>query len=90
MEHSSTYAEAWTCCIARHLTGTGGLPKVHACTDCRGDHEPDRAAQDTGEGDNSDYEDLGLEVDDNDPTDSYSPLSGLRTGVGVLQVLMRK
>jgi hypothetical protein len=31
---------------------------------------PDRAAQDTGEGGNSDYQDLGLEVDDGDPTDS--------------------
>ncbi len=31
-------------------------------------HAPDRAAQDTGEG--SDYLDLGLEVDDDDPTDS--------------------
>jgi hypothetical protein len=27
-------------------------------------HAPDRAAQDTGEGGNSDYQDLGLEVDD--------------------------
>ncbi len=33
-------------------------------------HAPDRAAQDTGEGGNSDYQDLGLEVDDDDPTDS--------------------
>jgi hypothetical protein len=33
-------------------------------------HAPDRAAQDTGEGGNSDYQDPGLEVDDNDPTDS--------------------
>ena len=34
-------------------------------------HAPDRAAQDTGEGGNSEYQDLGLEVDDDDPTDSY-------------------
>ena len=34
-------------------------------------HAPDRAAQDTGEGGNSEYhQDLGLEVDDDDPTDS--------------------
>jgi hypothetical protein len=33
-------------------------------------HAPDRAAQDTGECGNSDYQDLGLEVDDDDPTDS--------------------
>ncbi len=33
-------------------------------------HAPDRAAQETGEGGNSDYEDLGLEVDDDDPIDS--------------------
>ena len=32
-------------------------------------HAPDRAAQDTGEGGNSEYQDLGLEVDDDDPTD---------------------
>ena len=32
-------------------------------------HAPDRAAQDTGEGGNSDYQDLGLEVYDDDPTD---------------------
>jgi hypothetical protein len=30
---------------------------------------PDRAAQGTGERGNSDYQDLGLEVDDDDPTD---------------------
>ncbi len=42
-----------------------------------------RAAQDTGEGGNSDYQDLGLEVDDDDPTDSQSPLSCSRTGVRV-------
>ncbi len=35
-------------------------------------HTPDRAAQDTGEGGNSDYQDLGLEVDDDDPTDRAS------------------
>ena len=34
-------------------------------------HAPDRAAQDTEEGGNSEYQDLGLEVDDDDdPTDS--------------------
>ncbi len=33
-------------------------------------HAPDRAAQDTGEGGNSEYQDLGLEVDGGDPTDS--------------------
>jgi hypothetical protein len=33
-------------------------------------HAPDRAAQDTGEGGNSEYQDLGLEVDDDDSTDS--------------------
>ncbi len=33
-------------------------------------HAPDRAAQGTGDGGNSDYQDLGLQVDDNDPTDS--------------------
>ncbi len=33
-------------------------------------HAPDRAAQDTGEGGNSDYQDPGLEVEDDDPTDS--------------------
>ena len=33
-------------------------------------HAPDRAAQDTGEGGNSEYQHLGLEVDDDDPTDS--------------------
>jgi hypothetical protein len=33
-------------------------------------HAPDRAAQGTGEGGNSDYQDLGLEVEDDDPTDS--------------------
>jgi hypothetical protein len=33
-------------------------------------HAPDRAAQDTGEGGNSEYQGLGLEVDDDDPTDS--------------------
>jgi hypothetical protein len=33
-------------------------------------HAPDRAAQDTGEGGNSEYQDLGLEIDDDDPTDS--------------------
>jgi hypothetical protein len=33
-------------------------------------HTPDRAAQDTEEGGNSEYQDLGLEVDDDDPTDS--------------------
>jgi hypothetical protein len=34
-------------------------------------HAPDRAAQDTstGAGGTSDYQDLGLEVDDDDPTD---------------------
>ncbi len=32
-------------------------------------HAPDRAAQGTGEGSISDYQDLGLEVDDDDPTD---------------------
>jgi hypothetical protein len=32
-------------------------------------HAPDRAAQGTGEGGNSDYQDLGLEVDDDDLTD---------------------
>ncbi len=31
-------------------------------------HAPDRAAQDTEEGGNSEYQDL--EVDDDDPTDS--------------------
>ncbi len=31
-------------------------------------HAPDRAAQ-VGEGGNSEYQDLGLEVDDDDPTD---------------------
>ncbi len=31
---------------------------------------PDRAAQDTREGGNSEYQDLSLEVDDDDPTDS--------------------
>ncbi len=31
---------------------------------------PDRTAQNTGEGGNSEYQDLGLEVDDDDPTDS--------------------
>ncbi len=33
-------------------------------------HAPDRAAQGTGEGGNCDYRDLGLEVDDDDRTDS--------------------
>ncbi len=33
-------------------------------------HAPDRAAQGAGEGGNSDCQDLGLEVDDADPTDS--------------------
>jgi hypothetical protein len=36
-------------------------------------HAPDRAAQGTGKGaicSNSDQQDLGLEVDDDDPTDS--------------------
>ncbi len=33
-------------------------------------HAPDRAAQGTGEGGKSDYQDLGLEVGDDDPTDS--------------------
>jgi hypothetical protein len=33
-------------------------------------HAPDRAAQGTGEGGNSDYHDVGLEVDDDDPTDT--------------------
>jgi hypothetical protein len=35
-------------------------------------HAPDRAAQGTGEGGNSDYQDLGLlaEVDEDDPTDT--------------------
>ncbi len=33
-------------------------------------HAPDRAGQDTGEGGNSDYQDLGLEFDDDDPTAS--------------------
>ncbi len=36
-------------------------------------HAPDHAAQDTGEGGNSDYQDLGLEVDDADPSDSKVP-----------------
>ncbi len=31
-------------------------------------HASDRAAQGTGEGGNSEYQDLGLEVDDDDPT----------------------
>jgi hypothetical protein len=52
-------------------------------------HAPDRAAQGTGERGKSDYQDLGLEVDDDDPTDSSSPLSCSRTGVRVLEVLMR-
>jgi hypothetical protein len=52
-------------------------------------HAPDRAAQGTREGGNSDYQDLGLEVDDADPTDRLSPLSCSRTGVRVLDVLMR-
>ncbi len=35
------------------------------------EYAPDRAAQDTEEGGNSEYQDLGLEVDDDDdPTDS--------------------
>ncbi len=33
-------------------------------------HAPYRAAQDTGEGGNSEYQDLGLEVDEEDPTDT--------------------
>ncbi len=44
-----------------------------AKVDCRGDtmaHAPDRAAQGTGEGGNSDYQDLGLGVDADDPTDT--------------------
>ncbi len=45
-------------------------------------HAPDRAAQDTGEGGNSDFQDLGLEVDLKAPFCS-------RTGVRVLEVLMR-
>jgi hypothetical protein len=32
-------------------------------------HAPDRAAQDMGEGGNSEYQDPGLQVDDDDPTD---------------------
>ncbi len=35
--HGWTYAEAWTCCTARHLTGTGASAGLHACIDCRGD-----------------------------------------------------
>ncbi len=46
-------------------------------------HAPDRAAQDTGEGGN-----MGLEVDDDDLPNG-SPLSCSRTGVRVLEVLMR-
>ncbi len=46
------------------------------------------------EGSNSDYQDLGLEVDDDDPTDKdiatmvKSP-SCSRTGVRILEVLVR-
>ncbi len=54
--------------------GTGASAGPHACTDseqiAEEIHAPDRAAQDTGEGGNNDYQDLGLEVDDDDPTDS--------------------
>ncbi len=31
--HGWTYAEAWTCCTARHLTGTGASAGLHSCTD---------------------------------------------------------
>jgi hypothetical protein len=59
------YAEAWTCCTARHLTGTGasaGLPRNMLAQIAEEIHAPDRAAQDTGEGGNSEYQDLGPEV----------------------------
>jgi hypothetical protein len=41
-------------------------------------HAPDRAAQGTGEAGSSDYQDLGLEVVDADPTDNLSPCVFLR------------
>ncbi len=86
--HSWTYAEAWTRCTARHLTGTGASTGQHACTIAEEIHAPDRAAQGTaGEGGNI-AQDLGLEVDEDDPTDSQSPLCS-HTGVRVLEVLMR-
>jgi hypothetical protein len=68
--HGWTYAEAWTRCTARHLTGTGASTGLHAQIADEDIHAPDRAAQGTGEGGNSDYQDLGLKVDDDDPTDS--------------------
>jgi hypothetical protein len=46
-------------------------------------HAPDRAAQGTGEGGKSEYQDLGLEVDDDDPT-LCSSLPCLRTFLEVL------
>jgi hypothetical protein len=58
-------------CTARHLTSTCASTGLHACTDCAEEIDaPDRTAQGTGEGGISDYQDLGLEVDNDDPTDS--------------------
>ncbi len=86
-----TNAEAWTCCTARHLTGTGAQQGYMLAQIAEEIHAPDRAARNTGEGGNSDYQDLGLEVDDADPTDTSSsiPLSCSRTGVRVLEGLTR-
>ncbi len=43
---------------------------LHAAHTAEEIHAPDRAAQGTGAGGNSDSQDLGLEVDADDPTDS--------------------
>jgi hypothetical protein len=57
---------AWTRCTARHLMGTGAGLHAYIAEE---PHAPDRAVQGTGEGGNSDYQDLGLQVDEDDPTE---------------------
>ncbi len=61
------HGRAALCGISRALALQQGYMLAQSAEET---HAPDRAAQDTGEGGNSDYQDLGLEVDDDDPTDS--------------------
>jgi hypothetical protein len=59
--HGWTYAEAWTCCMhCAALALQQGYMLAQIADEI---HAPDRAAQDTGEGGNSDYQDLGLELE---------------------------